>query len=132
MKTPEELIALVDDRQIKEAVVMIDRWKRMLRLQDWDVQVELGECEGAVSQISNNRHYQNSRITISRWAAQMTTPDHHDQTRELLTEMEESIVHELLHIYFPGMDADTDYFKFLRERGINHLAHILVRWDSRS
>jgi hypothetical protein len=96
-------------------------WQKTLRLQDWDITATfarhyemqepywLGQC-------SANDTMRSARIKI------LDPNDHHEKLAD--QDIEETLVHEQLHLYFPGSDDPARDLSL--EQGINAVAKALV------
>ncbi|MFN6572401.1 hypothetical protein [Dendronalium sp. ChiSLP03b] len=97
-------------------------WQQRLKLQDWDISVKVvphRESEGA---------WGNVRWNLQEKFADIKLLDPNDQSDGMRPYcMEETLVHELLHLHFALFDADANTPEQLaQEQAINALARALV------
>lgn len=118
------------DYQLKH---LTETWQKILRLQDWDIAVafarfrEMQSEGGAIpwGRIMINRQHRNADIAILH-------PDDYEQcddkcchSKHGTNEIETTLVHELLHIYITGKNAE-DPATTEEEQAINAVAAALV------
>jgi len=98
-------------------------WQRILKLQDWDVLVAvpsgeaMDEAEGQVT------------FDLGKKIAdiKLVTPEGYPFDAMRPYQMEETLVHELLHLHFAPFDAKTGTPKGVaQEQAINAIARALV------
>lgn len=111
------------DAEVQQAC---EEWKKRLRLQDWftksgiyrERDMQLGECNGECE-------YQ-----LETKMATIRIIDPLDYPEGLIVEqdMEKTLVHELLHLHFAPLYANTDdkSIKDAQEQAIDCIAHALV------
>lgn len=103
-------------------------WQGILRLMDWDVHVKLVRgWEMGTPLAQSDTHIEGNRATVKlvEWR---DIPDD-ERTDAAFTDMEHSLVHELLHVMFapfegkvPGESLEHEFL----EQSINKLAYALV------
>lgn len=101
-------------------------WQKRLRLQDWDIKIKyerfrrMQNSTGQIpwGQIQMNQEYRSARILILH-------PSDNEQARG---DIEETVVHELLHIHFSEVrpQAIKPGDDIAEERVINALAQALI------
>lgn len=116
-----EVIGLLSDEQIKEK---LPEWQKILRLQDWDVGVKLVRArdmgEGNLGEVKTNSEHKRAEISL-------LDPVDHDPVRQISYDMEETLVHELLHLHFdPFLAKDETSEATAQEQAINAMATALV------
>lgn len=78
-------------------------WQKRLRLQDWDIRIEVdNDIENCSGQVTKSLDYQWAKILIK-------DPTKLPEDRYLVEDLEVTIVHELLHIrmaYITGKKAN--------------------------
>ncbi|CCF83479.1 hypothetical protein [Nitrolancea hollandica] len=101
-------------------------WQRKLRLQDWDIKIRFvtrKEMDGKDGQVNYHSHIKRARIDIL----------HPDEERPGAVEpldIENTIVHELLHIHLSYFTEPYDYGSpghLLEEQFIHVLAGVLTQ-----
>lgn len=94
-------------------------WKPRLGLSDWTVEVEASDpwkCR-TLGKCSVNRERRIATVTLA-------VPHPADE------DLESTVVHELLHLYFDLQDFDPkDYAQVQSEQGIDAIANLLVRMN---
>lgn len=107
---------------------MVQKWAKILRLQDWDVTIRMVDkkdltLEGVAGEISWNREHQQAEIQIldpSQIGANTVQAD-----------VEETIIHELMHLHaspFDEFESGTPEYYAL-ELFINRVAQALYKLD---
>lgn len=101
-------------------------WQERLRLQDWDVKVQIAResqftddnrgCDGECLQI---RSVKNAHIRI------VDPADYHGRLPTVECDHEHFLVHELLHLHFGELNSNAHETEVL-EQGINSLAKAIV------
>lgn len=99
------------DEQLQEK---LKQWQERLRLQDWLVKVKIGRQRemqlNRLGEISFNTHTKTARITI------LDPIDYDDWGKQ---DMENTLVHELLHLHFSGISIhfgnNSDVYGMLEE-----------------
>ena len=104
---------------------LLEKWQRILRLQDWDVKIKFatyGELDGHEGDCNVVLERKHATIRILR-------PEHFDATeKDLPYNLEDTVIHELLHIYFEACHIDEQYKK-AEETAICMLADALLRLE---
>jgi hypothetical protein len=103
-------------------------WQRILKLQDWDI--------SSVKIVSSREMGNLTQTGSISWdiahmvaSIKLISPEDYpgDAAQFFPYSMEETLVHELLHLRFAGFDVDSDSPEGLaQEQAINALAHALV------
>lgn len=114
-----------------EARALCDEWQKRLRLQDWRISVDVLRhyrmpetvCEGGTeaAHMVKHRHTKQAEITICH------PDDVHPETPDKPASLEQSIIHELLHIHMDAWDPEpdcSDYWEM--ECAINLIADAMV------
>ena len=107
-----------------EAEALCQEWQRRLRLRDWDVKIVVSRsdemrpnCSGTCSTILSNK---TALVTLMH-------PIDHSERCLWPYDMEETLVHELLHMHFAPFQADEDTpADTAQEQAIDLIAHALV------
>lgn len=108
-------------------------WQHELRIGDWDIKPELVRGYDLGDKLANvDIHLEGNRATLKLVEWGDITPD--VKADEGFADMEQSLVHELLHVMFkPFEDSikdDTLEHEFL-EQSINKLSYALVKLKRR-
>lgn len=108
-------------------------WQHELRIGDWDIKPELVRGYDLGDKLASaNIHLDGNRATVKlvEWR---DIPDG-ERTDAAFTDMEHSLVHELLHVMFapfegkvPGESLEHEFL----EQSINKLAYALVKLKRR-
>lgn len=94
-------------------------WQGALGLLDWTIGLKLKSPDDLNGSLGNCDANSNRRIATINVRTLESTPDHED--------IEATIVHELLHLYFDfGSDGDESYQSVRLEQGVDRLADVLV------
>jgi len=101
-----------------KAKSFVKKYQKILGLQDWTVEVTLSSAleleNGTVANIVPNYEHRLAKIKIIQ-----------DKYFDKEHELEETVIHELLHIYF-NIDPAMDEFQRIRiEQGLNQLAKLI-------
>lgn len=115
---------------------MLEQWQKRLRMQDWDIQIshkrwrEMQGDSGTVpwGRAMFNRQHADAEIEILHPDdyEQCTDPNHCKRTHGG-DDIEVTVVHELLHIKFPGIqERDGKRCTDDEELAINQVANALV------
>ena len=115
---PKECILTLD-----ELKVLCDEWKQILGLQNWEIVLLL------VGHLSINGLQGNCTYTITSRQAiiKLLNPEHYDND-DFPYDMEETLVHEMLHCYFSMLDIhlENSLADHIHEQNIDLLANALV------
>lgn len=104
---------------------LIDKWQRILRLQDYNITHSLKGMEDEedifMGHIVYDHNVRQAHITL-------LDTNEYERAKEVVVfpenvDLETTIVHELLHLCFIGMN---DYNELHTEQQINHIAKLLV------
>ena len=114
--------ALKEFRDAAEAVCRL--WQRLLRLEDWDVEVkvlryyDLGEDTTATM----------NQFPLKKDAVlRLIDPRDHNPRWKPVDSVETDIVHELLHLHFgPLSDRENDAKQVAEEQAVNAISRALV------
>lgn len=105
---------------------LIKKWQKILRLQDYDIDVERTKFDGNEIKLGEiGVDWQNRRATMLLLCDKQLKELKGEGYDEDLLNIEHTIVHELLHIYF--MTGDDAEGNLLIEQGINHIASLLIK-----
>lgn len=111
---------------ISDLEVLVHKWQERMRLLDWDIAVTFAtkeETETFNGLCIPFLHSRTAEITIANEDA--------DDGRTL-TDVEITVVHELLHIYFAPFKTECGTLaETAEEQAINALSHLLVALDKR-
>lgn len=107
---------------------MVQKWAKILRLQDWDITIEMVDKKdltlgNVAGEISWNREHQHAEILI-------LDPS---QLKENMmeTDIEETVIHELLHLHacpFDTFESETPEYYAL-ELFINRVSQALYKLE---
>lgn len=111
---------------------LLNKWIKILRLQDFDIKLELKTIEEMSIEETDEIHMGNVVVDLEHNKAFIRLLNQEgfnkmkkeEQNFKEIVDMEFTVVHELLHIYFAGADSYTDLYI---EQRINHLAELLIR-----
>ncbi len=100
-------------------------WQQVLRLEDWDVEVELvrhydlsKDCSGTMQTFAGKK----------RAVMQLIDPRDTDPRWRFDMGMEFTIVHELLHIHLePLLNRDVEHIATAEERAVHAISVALVK-----
>ncbi|MDD9147361.1 hypothetical protein OYT88_02200 [Sporolactobacillus sp. CQH2019] len=99
-------------------------WQNRLRLKDWDITVSIKR----MSQFSSDNLQGECEWVLQSKVARIRILDPDDFTHSILTnDMEECLVHELLHLHFAPFDNEKNYM--VQEQAIEAIAKALVETD---
>lgn len=105
---------------------LIKKWQKILRLQDYKIDVERVELTGDEIKLGEIEvDWQNRCATMFLLGDRQIDELKNEGYDEDLLNIEHTIVHELLHIYF--MTGSDDESNLLIEQGINHIASLLIK-----
>lgn len=95
---------------------LINKWKKKLRLQNWDIKFVLVDAEGlngCAGTLEWQTEYHSATMHLAR---ELERPD-----------MEETIIHELLHLLLEGHKNPVHRDVPLYESGLNTLSSLLIK-----
>lgn len=101
---------------------ILEYWKRVLRLQDWEIVLkvkpfrDMDDCRG-----ETNYHLQKKCAIIS-----LLDPDDSDRNEDFPYDLEQTMVHELLHLHFVDDGHTPEECPLVFEQGINAVGAALV------
>lgn len=107
---------------------MVQKWARILRLQDWDITIAMVDkrdlsLENVAGEISWNREHQQAEIRIM---------DPSQRPADMMeTDIEETVIHELLHLHacpFDTFEVDSAEYYAL-ELFINRVSQALLKLE---
>ncbi len=111
----------------EEANRLLEYWQRQLRLQDWWIQVKIARGNGLNLPAGVQGR---CSWTLQRREAFIRILDPIDWDRDCVypQDMEETLVHELLHLHFAPFDTfkAEGHKDIASEQAINAIAHSLV------
>ena len=101
-------------------------WQDRLKLQDWNISVKLAPVSHlrpkTLGNINWDRKAKSAVITV------MSPDDYKLQGKDMLDDMEMTVVHELVHLHLSGLPRSDDTKK-VEEQAVNMLADALIRLD---
>lgn len=106
----------------ESALALVGHWQRTLRLQDWDIVVKLRpfrEMINCVGETTYNRSKKQAIVTL-------LDPDDNDGNDDFPYDMEQTLVHELLHLHFEDGGNTPEECPVDFEQGINAVSAALV------
>ena len=105
---------------------LIKKWQKILRLQDYKIDVERTKLIGDEIKLGEIEvDWQNRRAMMFLLGNKQLDELRRQGYDEGMLNIEHTIVHELLHIYF--MTGDDAEGNLLIEQGINHIASLLIK-----
>jgi len=107
-------------------VELCRKWQRILRLQDWDIKVQVSYDLGSYQ--AESCYKLPKRMAIIK----VIHPDAYQERNFLWPQdMEESLVHELLHLHLAAWQADDERTMewVAKEQAIEAIARALVELD---
>lgn len=110
---------------LKETIQLCEYWQKIMRLQDWDIDIKLlgaWEMEGRYGTCRAFLDRRKARIELTR--IEDYPPDHDGDKFE---EYEKTLIHELGHVFFAPLQLDYDKpeEKLLEEQMVYSLEHAL-------
>jgi hypothetical protein len=112
---------ILTDEQLQKR---LKYWKKRLRLRDWDIDAHIYR----LSQLDDHNHQGECEWVEQSKVARIKILDPADFSRTIMIQdMEECLVHELLHLHFAPMDEDKYYMPI--EQAIEAIAKGLVEAD---
>jgi hypothetical protein len=112
---------------MKTSQAQLDRWVRqwqqVLRLQDWQVKVEL--CRERDMKQAGCEGLNDHNVHLKRSAIQIRDPADH-LNADFPADIEATIVHELLHLHFAGLYSSKGLQMQLWEQAIESIAMAFV------
>lgn len=111
-----------------EAMKVVERWQKILRVQDWDIRIHRGrnrDGDGVYAQIRTYRTLGTAKLFLVDWIdiSETADPSWFDQ--------EQAIVHELVHVAMDNLEdpeRDTPQYNAM-ERFVDQMACTLVKMD---
>ena len=101
-------------------------WQKVLRLQDWDIEVKIVRewdfvNKGSIGEVGRNNQHKSATIRILH-------PIDYDPCNYGPQDMEEDLVHELLHLHFLSEMFDLEpKMEIQYEQAINRVSEALVK-----
>lgn len=112
---------ILTEKQLQEK---LKYWKKRLRLRDWTIDAHVYR----LSEFSNTNRQGECQWVEESKTAQIKVLDPADFSHTILiNDMEETLVHELLHLHFAPMNEDKYYMPI--EQAIESIAKALVEID---
>lgn len=110
-------------------------WQKLLRLEDWRVDVRLADSVETDDETAKCRVFQQSKQAVIRIAK----PESVDQTGEFYQafpesyDLEHTLVHELLHIHFDRLFSEdaNEHESIMQEQAVDFIARALIGLDRR-
>src|SRR6185369_15731332 len=105
-------------------------WQQRLNLQDWSISVVVSRSTELKPKTLGNIHWDLPKKTA---VIRVLDPaDYHLPEREMLQDMEFTVVHELIHLQFAPVLSDlqrSDANRRDEEHSVNHMAEALLKLD---
>lgn len=105
-------------------------WQQRLNLQDWSVSVVIARATELKPKTLGNVHWDLPKKTA---VIRVLDPaDYHLPEREMLQDMEFTVVHELIHLELAPVLSDlqrSDANRREEEHSVNHMAEALLKLD---
>jgi hypothetical protein len=105
-------------------------WQKRLHLQDWNISVELSRANGLKPKTLGNIHWDLDKKTA---VIRVLDPaDYQLPFREMLADMEFTVVHELIHLELSPVLSPlprSDANRLDEEHAVNQMAEALLRLD---
>jgi hypothetical protein len=105
-------------------------WQRRLNLQDWNVTVVMARATELKPKTLGNIHWDLPKKTAVSHV--LDPADYHLPYREMLQDMEFTVVHELIHLELAPVLSDlqrSDANRRDEEHSVNHMADALLKLD---
>ncbi|HEY9748532.1 MAG TPA: hypothetical protein V6C63_07630, partial [Allocoleopsis sp.] len=111
---------------LQELYKKCEHWQKILRLQDWQVEVKFSRASDLSSPTNSGQAHINS--THKAALIKLLDPiDQQDSDRMIEADQEETLVHELIHLHFdPFMDHSISPRNTAQEIAIEMLSQALV------
>ena len=110
------------------------KWQRLLRLQDWKIKVKFASQEELNRIVGEGEPCGacHSFVEAKEAVIYILNPEEWtDFEDSRVTDVENTIVHELLHCHFSAFDNATKGLKLAEEQTIEVLAEVLLMLDRR-
>lgn len=113
----------------EELQSLLAKWQPILRLQDWDIDIMFVKpCE-----LDPNTGGEVIRMDPKKAARiKVLDPDHYDPCLIIKQDVEYTVVHELVHVYFAAIDDFKGTDDTLYEQAIHRIATSLLFLDRRT
>lgn len=105
-------------------------WKQRLNLQEWNVTVVMARATELKPKTLGNIHWDLPKKTAT--IRVLDPADYHLPYREMLEDMEFTVVHELIHLELAPILSDvqrSDANRREEEHSVNHMADALLKLD---
>ncbi|HEY2012608.1 MAG TPA: hypothetical protein VGH38_03855 [Bryobacteraceae bacterium] len=105
-------------------------WQKRLNLQDWNVSVVLARATELKPKTLGNIHWDLEKKTATIHV--LDPADYRLPFKEMLADMEFTVVHELIHLNFAPVVSDfqrSDANRREEEHAVNHMADALLKLD---
>ena len=118
---------------IVDLTTLLPKWQKILRLEDWDIHVKMvRHYELAGGENAGSCHYS---VTLREATLQVMDPI--DNSHEYPEDIEEVLVHELVHLVFSGIDnGETGQIegasRIFYEQAVEATARALIQLDRRA
>lgn len=112
---------ILTNEQLQERLAY---WQKVLRLQDWTIRVAFRHV---VDMEPGNEAEVDTNFPLKRAAIAIVYPDEYRSRVGWPQEVEESLVHELLHLHLEPWQVEKGSLEYvLQEQAVESLAHALV------
>ena len=120
----------------KKLEQLVRKWQRILRLRDWDIEIISVDHDGFTREgscIAEIELSSNQKEAIMK----VIKPDHYSIWNNKKYDVEESVIHELLHIYLGGIEKyargeEETALHIATENAANLISEALVKLDRRN
>jgi len=125
-------VSLRETRQIAAGFTSerLQVWQKRLNLTDWNISVVMERAANLKPKTLGNIHWDLDRKTAI--IRVLDPADYKMQTKEMLQDMEFTIVHELIHLNFAPVVSEFQRSEANRreeEHAVNHMADALLKLD---
>lgn len=114
----------MDDVGLKSIYELTEKWQKCLRLQDWDIVVKIKRMEDMPKNLGECV----SSLTKKQAIISLLEPND-TSNGDFPYDMEETLVHELLHIHFIEADDENGCCPDGVEQAIEEVARALIKLD---
>src|SRR5580765_8424100 len=115
---------LTDAQVLKQVNDKLQLWQKRMNLVDWSIQARLVRRNALVPKTLGGIHW--DRDTMTATLDVLSTSDYNLPTREMLDDMEFTVVHELVHLSLSSLPR-SEASRSLEERVVNEIAGALLR-----
>jgi hypothetical protein len=105
-------------------------WQQRLNLQDWTITIVMARASELKPKTLGNVHWDLPKKTATIHV--LDPADYHLQDKEMLQDMEFTVVHELIHLELAPVLSDlqrSDANRREEEHSVNHMADALLKLD---